>query len=495
MFGADSKLKERLAALEKHLRRENPLLVEAVKSFRRLDRVAYRLGLLRTDQSYAAQIAWWPLISVLGPFSAGKSTFINDYLDCALQATGAQALDDKFTVICFAGDDTARQLPGVALDVDLRFPFYKMSEELDKVEPGQGRRIDAYLQLKTCPSEQIRGSIIIDSPGFDADAQRTATLRITDYIIQLSDLVLVLFDARRPEPGAMRDTLTHLVTRTVSRPDSSKFVYVLNQLDVAGREDNPEDVVAAWQRALAQAGLTAGRFYSVFSPRAAAPIPDETVRRRFERKRDQDLNEIYSRIRQVRVERAYRIVGALEKTAREIQDLRVPRLRELKHRWVRGVIRLDALLFGLLTAGLLAVSVWAGYWRGFRFAPPWLETVTGNLSLLVVLIAAVLGAGFWLHVQVRRFAAGRVFKFLKKTVPPGPEFDVIRLALVKNTALGRSAFNPEPVGWGRGSRRQLDKVVADAERYVQALNDRFADPSGQTKPPAAETDLTSASEG
>jgi hypothetical protein len=57
MFGADGKLKERLAALEKHLKQENPLLVDAVQSFRRLDRVAHRLGLLRPDQSYAGQIA------------------------------------------------------------------------------------------------------------------------------------------------------------------------------------------------------------------------------------------------------------------------------------------------------------------------------------------------------------------------------------------------------------------------------------------------------
>jgi len=494
MFGADGKLKERLAALEKHLKQENPLLVDAVQSFRRLDRVAHRLGLLRPDQSYAGQIAWWPLISVLGPFSAGKSTFINDFLGCPLQATGAQAVDDKFTVICYTGDDTARLLPGVALDVDLRFPFYKMSEELEKVEPGQGLRVDAYLQLKTCPSQEIKGSIFIDSPGFDADAQRTATLRITDYIIQLSDLVLVLFDARRPEPGAMRDTLVHLVTKTISRPDSSKFLYVLNQLDVAGREDNPEDVVAAWQRALAQAGLTAGRFYTIFSPQAAAPIPDETVRRRFEQKRDQDLAEIHRRIRQVRVERAYRIVGALEKTAREIQDQRVPRLRELKQRWVRGVMRGDGLLFGGLAIGLLAASIWAGYWKGLRFSPPWLGDVTGSPVLLAVLAVVVIAAAFWLHVRVRRWIAGRVLKYLKKTLPPGPEFDGLYQAFLKNTALRRSAFGREPVGWGRKSRRGLDRVIADAERYVQTLNDRFADPSGPPRPPATEADLSSARE-
>lgn len=74
---------------------------------------------------------------------------------------------------------------------------------------------------------------------------------VTDHIIDLSDLVLVFFDARHPEPGAMQDTLEHLVARTVARTDASKFIYVLNRIDTAAKEDNPEEIVAAWQRARA----------------------------------------------------------------------------------------------------------------------------------------------------------------------------------------------------------------------------------------------------
>ena len=52
-------------------------------------------------------------------------------------------------------------------------------------------------------------------------------------------------------------------------------------------------VVAAWQRALAQKGLTAGRFYAIYNEEVAVPIDDETVRQRFEAKRDADLADIY----------------------------------------------------------------------------------------------------------------------------------------------------------------------------------------------------------
>ena len=126
----DGRHRDRLASLKEHLKRENPLLVEAVDSFSKLDRVCHGLGLLAKDQSTVSRIAWWPLISILGPFSAGKSTFINNYLGEALQQTGSHAVDDKFTVICYSATGESRVLPGTALNADLRFPFYNMAVEV-----------------------------------------------------------------------------------------------------------------------------------------------------------------------------------------------------------------------------------------------------------------------------------------------------------------------------------------------------------------------------
>ena len=139
-------------------------------------------------------VAGWPLISVLGTFSAGKSTFLNQYLGLDLQRTGSQAVDEKFTVLHYSHDKETVILPGIALDADPRFPFYQMSSRIEDVAQGEGQRINAYLQLKTCPSDQLKGKIMIDSPGFDADSQRTATLRVAKHIIDLSDLVLIFFD-------------------------------------------------------------------------------------------------------------------------------------------------------------------------------------------------------------------------------------------------------------------------------------------------------------
>ena len=159
MEHAIAESRQRLDHLEQHLRRENPALLAAVRGFRNLDRLVHDMDLLPEDSSFAAQVPWYPIVSILGTFSAGKSSFINHYLGVTLQRTGNQAVDDKFTVICQAADGESRTLPGLALDADPRFPFYQISKEIDEVALGEGGRVDAYLQLKTTPSSQIVVSI------------------------------------------------------------------------------------------------------------------------------------------------------------------------------------------------------------------------------------------------------------------------------------------------------------------------------------------------
>ena len=475
-------LKKRLRSLEKHLSQENPILLQSVASFRKLDRVCHRLGLLEPEESFATRISWWPMISVLGTYSSGKSTFINHYIGEDLQATGNQAVDDRFTVICYAQGDEDRVLPGLALDADPRFPFYRLSRSIEELAAGEGRRIDAYLQLKTCGGAKVRGKIIIDSPGFDADAQRTSILRITDHIIDLSDLVLVFFDARHPEAGTMRDTLEHLVAQTIGRADSSKFLYVLNQIDATAREDNPEDVIASWHRALAQKGLTAGRFYRIYNPNAAVAIEDDALRERFETKRDVDLKEVHERMEQVGVDRAYRVVGSLEQTARDVQDLFVPRLQELLAEWRRRVLRLDTVVFGLVAAAVGGWTLWTGAWDGLSFSHPvWAGLFALDpLAQLAVLAAVLLAAGY-AHARFRARAAAAVLAGLAKQPadPHGTRFaDSLPRAFRHSAGGWRSVFWPHPAGWEARSRRRIGEVLVEANGFVQLLNDRYTDPSG-----------------
>jgi len=467
--------KERYLKLEQHLREENPVLIDIIKNYREMDKIGYKTGLLTKDQSYATQISWWPLISVLGTFSAGKSTFINTYTGKNLQATGNQAIDDKFTVLCYGSNDEVTTLPGLALDSDPRFPFFGISKEIDKVETGEGSRIDNYLQLKTTNADVLKGKILIDSPGFDADSQRDSTLRITNHIIDMSDLVLVFFDARHPEPGAMRDTLQHLVSTTIGRKDSDKILYILNQIDTAAQEDNPEEVIGSWQRAISGQGLIGGNFYSIYNEESANDFADPAREERFKRKKDIDIARIHSRIDKVSIERTYRIANAMKNIIEEMHEHKIPLIKKAISAWRKKVIAADIVVFaGLLIAITYGLDTFGYFdiamsdWPLIKLAKESIYFGVGIAALFVIFI-------FVVHGYIRaKFARWGINK-LQQTDPQ------LANALRHNTRFWRGMFPKEPRGWSNRNRRKLSNIINAGKKAIQSLNDQFADPSGKTE--------------
>ena len=494
MMPKQNQTNSELNRIEGHLKEEYPLLVDVVESFKELDLITRKLGFFQPEESHTERIPWWPVISVLGLYSSGKSAFVNHYLKYHVQVTGNQAVDDKFTVICFTSEDMVRVLPSLALDADPRFPFFKISEAIEEATPGEGRRVDAYLQLKTCPSEQLKGMIFIDSPGFDADSQRKSVLRITDHIIDLSDLVLVFFDARHPESGSMHDTLNHLVKGTINRRDSSKFLYILNQIDTTANENNPEQVFAAWQRALAQSGLTAGRCYTIYNPEFAVSIEDEGLKARFESKRDTELTDIYNRIEQVKVEREYRIVGMLEQTAHLLEKEIIPRIRQQKDSWRRWIMCLDGLILGAIAVAYFMIIFWTGYGDEVRFKISFSNDFLENPTRGTIIVAAFLVMIGSIHFFLRRVISNRILRTNIKEKETPDQYANYERAFRKNTRWWRSLFSRKPTGSGKGTMKRLAKVVEDTNLYIRMLNDRYTNPSGGEKATSPEMQKDNSSE-
>ncbi len=448
--------------------KENECIKDIIATFRELDKIAHKLGFLSPDQSYTDKISGWPMISVLGVYSAGKSSFINNYLGQAdLQRSGMQAVDDKFTVICFNDDNN--QLPGLALDADPRFPFYQIGKQITGMENQKGERIDTYLQLKSCPSERLKGKILIDSPGFDADQQRTATLQVAKHILDLSDLVLVFFDARRPEPGSMPDTLKHLVSETINRPDFNKFLFILNQMDMTAKNNNPEDVVAAWQGALAEAGLTARHFYRIYNP-DLAEIEDESIQEHLEKKCQADMQEIHKRMDNLEVERAYRLISMLEDTAKDIEHKLIPQLQGLFKRWKKYVFVTEGIL-------LVVLAVIAGIW--FNFSE--IDLSTQNPIVLGLFGTGTIILLMSLHLNITKMTANYILKRIPEYTPENANYNALARALLKNTGTRRSlliSFIDQPVAWGNKMRSRIAGILSKVNIHVQDLNNRFANPAG-----------------
>jgi len=453
--------KERYTKLKEYLSSENPILVDVIGKYQHLDKLGHSMGFIYPDETYTSHISWWPMISILGTFSAGKSTFINHYVGKNIQESGNQAIDDKFTVVCYGNNEEPTTLPGLALDADPRFPFYNISEEVNKVDPGEGNRVNLYLQLKTLKTDKLKGKILIDSPGFDADSQRDGILKITDHIVDMSDLVLIFFDARHPEPGAMRDTLKHLVSTTMAHRDANKVLYILNQIDTTAKEDNLEDVIGSWQRALSQEGLISGNFYSIYNENASNTIEDESLKVRLQGKKDADLEKIIDRMDQVKIERAYRIIKALEDFSKSMKEEKIPQLQEALQDWSKKVFWSSGTLLAILAALFISVEI--------QF----------DLSDTLEIFAATLGGSalifLILHYKIRGFFAKRLAKkWLEKD-------KAVSKAITHNTRWWYSILGLNKRDWKRGVKRQLDELMIQSREIIQKLNDQFVSPSGGAK--------------
>ncbi len=461
---------ERYEKLQEYLSAENPILLEVIEKYKSLDALGHKIGFITPEETYTSNISWWPMISVLGTFSAGKSTFINQYIGKDIQQSGNQAVDDKFTVICYGENEEPTTLPGLALDADPRFPFYNISDEVNKVDPGEGNRVNLYLQLKTLNANRLKGKILIDSPGFDADSQRDGILRITSHIVDMSDLVLVFFDARHPEPGAMRDTLEHLVGATINHRDANKILYILNQIDTTAKEDNLETVIASWQRAMSQEGLISGNFYGIYNETSAIAIDDEAQAERLQRKKDTDLSIITERMDKVGIERAYRIIKALEDFSKQMRDEKIPTLQKALQQWSKRVLITDFLLLAFIGGGVLFSEMKSGYIFNL------LSSDFMQFSAMAVAIALFMA----MHFKVKSIFASIISNSYKTK-------DInISKAIVHNTKWWKPIFGYGSSRWGARSAKKLEILIKESRGYIQKLNDQFISPSGDKTTPKSE---------
>ena len=195
---------------------------------------------------------------------------------------------------------------------------------------------------------------------------------------------------------------------------------------------------------------------------------------------------INERLNQVEVERAYRIIGVLENTAKTIQTQIVPKLTEAKAKWRRRATWIEGIAFGVIIAALAYASIRLGYWEGFRFAPPWLDTLMSDPMLLGGTLAVAVLAVAYIHFTLRNLAARTVLAGLKRDHSLGARSEWLVNAFKKNIKPWHILWSKQPAGWNRFTRKRLARVLSDANRYVQTLNNRFADPSGAEEEPGRE---------
>jgi hypothetical protein len=174
-------------------------------------------------------------------------------------------------------------------------------------------------------------------------------------------------------------------------------------------------------------------------------------------------------------------VAILEQTAHDLEKNVVPRLQELLARWRRRVLWSDGILFGVIVVGVLGWNVWTGEWLGGRFISSLWQQLFDAPVLPLVVLGVVLGLAGYVHFSFRRMAVKHIIAKLQRDRHDLHETEFLGSlgnAFRKNTRFWRSIFCQQPTGWGHRARRLLAAVRSEANTYVQALNNRFTNPSG-----------------
>ncbi len=177
-------------------------------------------------------IKWRPQVLVIGNYSSGKSTLINELLGANIQATGQAPTDDSFTILTYddsVPDDTPIQVTeerdGKFLLNDPEYPFEMLKKH--------GQRFASHFRLKKINSPFLKNLAIIDTPGMlDSITERD---RGYDYqevvgdLAQIVDLVLVLFDPHKA--GTVREAHKSLRETLPSKTFEDRVLYILNRID------------------------------------------------------------------------------------------------------------------------------------------------------------------------------------------------------------------------------------------------------------------------
>ena len=446
---ADKTVSKYLVNLERHFANDNPVLLNAAKVFHELDQVEYDLGLIENEETTASKYSWWPVVSLIGGNSTAKSRFINSYLSTDQLLSGIQASSHKFTVLLNSNQATPATLPGTALDVDHRYPFYQISEKIEQLQEGEGRRINSYLELKTINSDRLKGKLFIDAPNVSATSASPVMSMLTTHILENSDLVLVFCDVFETSTSLMNE----LVQQITSHQDTNKFIYLIDAPAATFYPSKSSEIISSWQRRLADIGLNTGQF--ILLPNQERSVNAQNT---------PQFTEIDLRLANVEHDRSYRILCTLEKSIHEIENTVVPEVKEGIVLWKERVNMSSLIILGSIAALIVFAELQIGVIDSL------IDPIIGPIAILVI-IAIMMPSHLIMSKMQAKFIVNKLNirqKELHLMENLGEMFE-------SNLTFSRMLLNfSEPAGWNKKNKARLTQLSDKTKDLVQALNDSFS---------------------
>lgn len=438
-----------LLNLEKQFANDNPVLLKALKVFQELDQLEYDLGLIELDETTACKHSWWPIVSLIGGNSTAKSRFINSYLGAEQMLSGIHASSHKFTVFLHSNQINSATLPGTALDVDPRYPFYKISSQIEQKQAGEGNRINSYLELKTLPSERLKGKLFIDAPNVVTAITTPVISLLTKHTIENSDLVLVFTDIFESESLLVFELIQYII----AHQDTNKFVYLIDESTASLSTSNNNAIISLWQRKLSELGLNTGQFI-VLSNQQTAVNPSGSG----------NFSEIEQRMANVAHDRSYRVLDALEKNIHDIENIVMPEVKKVIAQWKDRANMSTLVVLSFIATLAIFAEIQVGILE-FLIDPiigPILAVILIAVMVPIHLLISKLQAKFIVHKLNAKQKELHLMENLANIFEKGLSFSRMMLPLT------------EPFGWNKKSHARLLQLDEKTKELVQELNDTFS---------------------
>ena len=121
--------------------------------------------------------------------------------------------------------------------------------------------------------------------------------------------------------------------------------------------------------------------------------------------------------------------------------MRVPEIREMLRLWRQGVLRRDAILFGLIALVCVIAYLATGHPFTTGLVPEWLGWVfaEGWRGLIFCLLLA--GGAGWVHFLSRKWSVTKVARIVERNYVHGPVREGLLRALFRNTLPWRTIFH------------------------------------------------------
>lgn len=455
-----------LINIEKNFANDDPTLLRSIKIFHELDQIEYDLGLIEMDETTATKNSWWPIISLIGGNSTAKSRFVNSYLGSLQTVSGIQAASHKFTVLLQNTHTNSATLPGTALDVDPRYPFYQVSKKIEQLQSGEAKRINTYLELKAINSDRLKGKLFIDSPNMSALQTNPVNSMLTKHIIEHSDLVLVFTDLFESSSPMLDELIAHISIHQ----DSNKFIYLIDEPIATLNPGKANDIISSWQRKLSGMGLNTGQF--IIAPGQQSAInPLSKI----------DFSEIDQRMANVAYDRSYRILDSLEKNIKDIENVIIPEVKKGIVLWKERVNMTSLIVLGFIASLAVLAEIQMGILE-FLFDP-----IIGPI-LIAILIAIMVP----IHLLISKLHAKLIINKLNERQEELHLMENLANLFEKNMTFVRMLLPiNESIAWNKKIKARLNQLTDKTKDLVQSLNDNFGSYHEQIQNPFIEDNHSS----